>query len=653
MCGICGFVPLSPEDPAAVLRRLQAMNGTLVHRGPDDEGYYSDPHAGLAMRRLSIIDLAGGRQPMENEDGRLRIVFNGEIYNYRELRERLVAAGHRFRTQSDTETVLHGFEEHGEDIVRRLEGMFAFAVWDLRDRRLFLARDWLGQKPLYYARLRDGFHFSSEPKTFLAIPEFRRSLDVVSLSHFLTLRSLPGDGTLLEGLHKLPAATRGWLEGGELRLDRYWKLVYGPKHPGRASVILDELDEVLGGAVRSHMVADVPIGGFLSGGIDSSTVCAMMANAASGPVHTFSIGVEDEDFDERPFARMVAARYRTNHHEEVVAPDLVAMLPRMIHFMDEPVDPFAAGVYMVSSAAAKHAKVALGGDGGDEMFGGYDRYLGQSLLEIYAALPRFLRNRILGPLLRRFPETFAYKSFAQKLKWIDRISDIGDPAERYAYSAGYLRFPHERKERLFAPGLWARLRQLDSEEVVADLFRERSADALLDRVLYADVETRLAEHLLPTVDRMSMAHSLEVRSPYLDRSVAEFAARMPPSMKVRRLRLKYALRRLSARYLPRRLVVRRKQGFGFPLAHWFRVELRGFLHAAFADSALVEDGVLRRDGIVDLLDEHGRMAMDHNYRIWLLLNLELWYRIAVRGQSVPEVEEFVARRRKPESVAVG
>jgi asparagine synthase (glutamine-hydrolysing) len=605
------------------------------------------------MRRLSIIDLAGGHQPMENEDGRLRIVFNGEIYNYRDLRERLLAAGHRFATRSDTETVLHGFEEYGEEIVRHLEGMFAFAIWDRRDHRLFLARDWLGQKPLYYAFLPDGFHFSSEPKTFLAVPGFQRSLDLVSLSHFLTLRSLPGAGTLLEGLHKFPAATRGWLEGGKLRLDRYWKLEYRPKHTSGRAALLDELDEVLQGAVRSHMVADVPLGGFLSGGIDSSTVCAMMARASSSPVHTFSIGVEQEDFDERPFARMVAARYRTSHHEEVVAPDLVAMLPRMIHAMDEPVDPFAAGVYMVSSVAAKHVKVALGGDGGDEMFGGYDRYLGQRLLEYYAALPAFLRNRILGPMLRRFPETFAYKSRAQKLKWIDRIANIPEAAERYAYSAGYLRFPHERKERIFEPGAWARLNGLDSKEIVADLFRERSADALLDRILYTDVETRLAEHLLPTVDRMSMAFSLEVRSPYLDRRVAEFAARLPANMKIRGLRLKYALRRLSARYLPRKLVYRRKQGFGFPLAHWFRTELRGFLHAVFDDAALVQDGVLRRAGIFELLEEHGRMAMDHNYRIWLLLNLELWYRMAVRGETVSELEERLARRRRPEPAPAG
>jgi asparagine synthase (glutamine-hydrolysing) len=640
MCGICGFVSREPLEAALLRVRLNLMNDALAHRGPDDEGYFVDRHAGLAMRRLSIIDLDRGHQPIANEDGTLRIVFNGEIYNYRELRTILVASGHQFRTNSDTETILHGFEEWGHDVVQHLEGMFAFAIWNSPRRELFLARDRFGQKPLYTARLAGGLAFASEPKAFYSLPGFEPQLDLVGISHYLSLRSIPGDRSLLEGVTKLPAGTRATWQDQRWTQERWWRLRYSPKHRTSPEAMVEELDALLARAVSSHMVADVPVGAFLSGGIDSSTVVALMAGSSSRPIHTFSIGVREQGFDERPYAAMVAEKYGTSHHAEEVNADLVDLLPRMIRFMDEPVDPFAAGVYLVSQVAAKFTKVALGGDGGDELFGGYDRYVGQRLVDVYAALPSLIRTGIVAPLIRRLPDTFAYKSLAQKLRWMDEVSRIEDPAERYAHSIGYLRFPFDRKRELFEEGLWLSIAEESSADIVAELYRELD-EAPTDRILHSDVETRLAEHMLPLVDRMSMAHSLEVRSPFLDRELAEFAARIPAWLKLRRLRLKYMLRRVASRYLPAELVRRRKQGFGFPLAHWFRGPLYPMLHRVFSQSSLVEDGVLRQDTMANLLEEHRRMEVDHNYRLWLLLALELWYRMTIRREAESEVREHL------------
>ena len=645
MCGICGFVPSRAFAPGEIRALLERMNGTLVHRGPDDEGYHVTPDAGLAMRRLSIIDVAHGQQPIANEDETLHIVCNGEVYNYRELGRELREAGHRFRTGSDAETILHGYEEWGARVVHRLEGMFAFAIWDARERTLFAARDWFGQKPLYHVAVDDGFFFASEPKALLALPQVRRSLDLVALGHSMSLRSIPGTKTLLEGVRKLPPATRGTWSKGVWREERFWRLQYGPKHTGSENTIVAELNEVLTAAVRSHLVADVSVGAFVSGGIDSSTVTALMAQAQDHPVPTFAIGVKEQGFDERPYAAMVAERYGTDHHGQEVNADLIAMLPDMIHSMDEPVDPFAAGVYLVSGLASQHVKVALGGDGGDEMFAGYDRYTGQRLAEIYGALPAFLRRRVLGPLLRLWPESFGYKSMAQKLRWIDRIAAKKTPEDRYAYSVGYLRFPHEMKQGVFTPNVWAVLADQDSGDIVRGLFGERPDDALIDRMLYADVETRLAEQLLPTVDRMSSAHSLEVRSPFLDRRAAEFAARIPARLKLKRLRLKHMLRRMAEPHLPKKLIKRRKVGFGFPLAHWFRNELQPLLTGVFGDAALVADGILRKDTLLAMVEDHTAGRTNHDYRLWLLLNLELWYRMAIRSESRTDLADFLARHR--------
>ena len=536
-------------------------------------------------------------------------------------------------------------DEWGPDVVNRLEGMFAFAIWDARKQRLFVARDRFGQKPLYHIHLDEGFLFASEPKALLALPQVPRTLDVLAMSDYMSLRSIPGTRSLLEGVHKLPAATHGMWSNGKLETQRYWRLSYGAKHSGSESAIVADLNDVFLGAVKSHLVADVEVGAFVSGGIDSSMVAAGMAQATEQPIRTFAIGVKEQGFDERPFAAMLAERYGTNHLAREASADLIGMLPDMIYSMDEPVDPFAAGVYLVSGLASEHVKVALGGDGGDEIFAGYDRYAGQRLAEIYGALPAFLRRRVLGPVLRRWPDSFGYKSVAQKLRWVDRIAAIETPEDRYAYSAGYLRFPHEMKQSILTDRAWRTVADRDSGDIVRGLFRDCDSKALVDRMLFTDVETRLSELLLPTVDRMSSAHSLEVCSPFLDRQLAEFAARIPAHLKLKRLHLKHMLRRMSAPHLPSRLVKRKKVGFGFPLAHWFRGDLYNLLRGVFSESALVEDGILRGDALRDMVEQHKSMQLNHDYRLWLLLSLELWYRMAIHAHTRPELAAFLAQHR--------
>jgi asparagine synthase (glutamine-hydrolysing) len=644
MCGIAGIVPHRATDPALLEERVRRMTKAIQHRGPDDEGYFTVPECALGMRRLSIIDVAGGHQPIETADGGLTIVFNGEIYNYRALRAELEAHGVRFRTASDTEVVLEAFHHWGGDGISRLEGMFAFAIWDARAGVLTLARDWLGQKSLYWAETSLGFAFASEIKALLALDELAREVDLPTLSHYMSLRYLPGTGTFFRGVSKLPAAHRLDVEGRERRTERLWTPRYEPKWSGSESQVLDGLDEVMRSVVAEHLMSEVPLGAFLSGGIDSSLVVAYAAQAASEPLRTFSVGVHEEGQSELPWARQVAERYRTRHYERIVEPDLARMAPRMVASMEEPVDPFAAGVYLVSQVAAEQVTVALGGDGGDELFAGYDRYKGQELAEWYARLPRALRRHVVGPLLRRVPDSFGYNTFANKLRWLDQVSEKSG-VERYAESAAFLRFPHARKAALFTDAAWSAVGRSESERLLEQYFQDGCAEAFVDRMLHADCMTRLADHQLPIADRMSMAHSLELRNPFLDRRVAEYAMRIPAAWKMRRRRIKYMTRRLGERYLPQALLDRPKQGFGFPLALWLRGPLRPLIERVAEESRLAEAGIFRRDEMRRLVAEHVAGAMDHNYRLWMLFNLELFWRHWIERTPVGELEDWVERAR--------
>jgi asparagine synthase (glutamine-hydrolysing) len=636
MCGICGVWQAEPVER----RALEKMTGVMRHRGPDDQGFYLNRGVGLASVRLSIIDLSTGKQPIANEDETVWIVFNGEIYNYPELRRELMARGHRFRTQSDTEVIVHLYEQYGTECVKRLRGMFAFALWDDRARRLLVARDPLGQKPVYYRHREHEFVFASEIKALLEDPRVRPALDVHAMHDYISVRCVPGDRTLFAGIRKLEAGEYLTVEDDRVAVERYWDLRYLPKLEGSERDLVDELRARLMETVTCHMLSDVPVGAFLSGGIDSSLVTAMMSTVSDQPISTFSIGVRERDFNELPYARMVADQYHTDHHEAIVDPHFVADLPEMLWHIEEPVDPFAFGVYAVSRLAGQHVKVVLSGDGGDEMFAGYDRYVGNQLVDWYCLVPGPLRRGLLDPAIGLLPDNFSYNNRVQKLRWMLAMSRHTH-GQRYADSCMFLRFTHTHKEALYSESLWRELGPYDSSAHLLRYFNADNASDLVDRMLYTDVKTRLPDHLLMVGDRMTMAHSVEGRSPYVDQELAEFVARLPSTYKIRGRRLKYIQREVAREFLPEKLVNRRKQGFGFPLAYWFRHELRGLMAAVIQDSSLVAAGYFRREAMEALFSEHLSGRVDHNYRLWLLLNLELWQRTFVERQSRDDLRTLV------------
>jgi asparagine synthase (glutamine-hydrolysing) len=637
MCGIAGIVSERDELRA----RVGAMAATLAHRGPDDAGVEHYTGASLGHQRLSIIDLDGGHQPLSNARRTVHIVFNGEIYNFPELREELVREGVAFRTRTDTEVILALYERDGERCVDRLRGMFAFGIWDEPRQRLFLARDRMGQKPLFYRTLPGGgLAFASEVKGILAGGLAANELDMQALYHYISLRYIPDELTLFKGIAKLPAAHTLTLEHGTVRRRRYWSVSYLDKLPDDEEDVRRELDRRLRESVKIHALADVPVGTFLSGGIDSSLITGMLADQSERPVDTFSLGVREHEFNELPFAREVASRWHTAHREAVVSADLVHLVPQMIWHMDEPSDPFGVGVYLVSRLAARDVKVVLTGDGGDELFAGYDRFAGNRLVDLYAVLPAALRRTVIRSLANRVPDSFGYKSLAQKVRWVNEMSLL-QGGERYALSMSFLRFTEDAKRSLFRP---AALSDLPEQESVGKILAHYNASCVedaVDRMLYTDGMTRLPDHLLMIVDRMAMAHGLEARPPLLDHEIVEFAARIPARLKLNGHRLKYVLRQTASAYLPRDIITRKKQGFGFPIARWMRTELRPLLEHVFRDSRFVEAGIFERGYMDRLLTEHLSGRSDHNFRLWILLNLEVWHRLYLEQQSPEQLAEWM------------
>ena len=638
MCGIAGII----SDNPTLLEALPRMVSQLTHRGPDDEGLEYLEGAALGHRRLSIIDLDAGHQPMFNSSGTVAVVYNGEIYNFPTLKRELEEKGHRFSTRSDTEVLLHLYEEHGEHCVRHLDGMFAFAIWDLRQRKLLLVRDHLGQKPLFFRNTPEGLAFASEVKGVLASGIVDREIDLEALYHYISLRFIPDQSTLFKGIRKLPAGHYLVFENGVERLVKYWDVSYRDKIQASEGEILDELDELLTRTVKEHTLSDVPVGSFLSGGIDSSTITAMMAKQSGSPVETFSIGVAEHGFNELPYARVVADQYHTHHHEHVAQADLIHLIPKMIWHLDEPSDPFGVGVYLVSQLAGKHVKVVLGGDGGDELFAGYDRFLGNQLIDYFAIIPPFFRKTLLKQVVNRMPEGYSYKSFSQKLRWFQAMSEL-DYGERYSQSMSFLRFTEEAKEKLFTAKAKHALGDVDSQEKILTHFNSENVSDLVDRMLYTDIMTRIPDHLLMIVDRMTMSQGLEARPPMLEHRFVEFAARVPSEMKLKGRTLKYALRKVASRHLPTSLISRKKQGFGFPLAYWMKNELKDFLRGIARDSRLVEHEIFESSYVNTLVEEHVGGKRDHNFRIWILINLEIWYRLYFDNQTTDSSCEYIDR----------
>jgi asparagine synthase (glutamine-hydrolysing) len=615
MCGIAGYVD-ADRNARPDLNLVHRMCEVIRHRGPDDEGIHVEPGAGLGMRRLSIIDLAGGRQPIHNETESVWVVFNGEIYNYQELRAELESHGHTFYTSSDTETIVHAYEQWGEDAFARLRGMFGIALWDRATRTLLLARDRAGQKPVHYAE-RDGrLYFGSEIKSLLAARAVEPRLDPAALDHFLAFLYTPRDTSIFTGIHKLPPGHFLRWRDGRVDVRCYWQIAAGESFTGSEAEAVEALGAVLQDAVRSHMISDVPLGAFLSGGIDSSAVVGMMARSSSQPVKTFSIGFDDPEFDELEHARRVAAHFGTEHHEFVVRPDGLAILDDLIAHFDEPfADSSAIPTWYVSQIARRHVTVVLSGDGGDELFGGYDRYLPHPRVAQFDRLPvPGLRAAaaLAWPLL---PHGARGRNFLRHV--------AGDAATRYVDSISFFRA--DERAALYSADVRAAT-AADAERRLERHFDRFAGLPHDSRMMRFDFETYLPEDVLAKVDRMSMAHSIESRVPLLDNRVIDFAASLPARFKIRDGRRKHILKETLRTMLPDAILSRRKQGFGIPLGTWFRGGLTGLFSDVLETPRTEQRGYFDPAFVRRLLKEHLAGERDHTLRLWQLLVFELWHR---------------------------
>ncbi len=625
-CGICGFAAAgahrAPDRPT-----LERMTRTLAHRGPDAEGAYCEGAAGLGSRRLSIIDLPGGDQPIANEDGTVRVVYNGEVFNYRELRQGLAARGHRLRTQGDTEVIVHLYEEHGADCVRHLRGMFAFALWDRARETLLLARDRLGIKPLYYAEQDGVLAFASELKALLPVLR-RRELDPGALEEYVALGYVPAPRSMLAGVRKLPAAhTLEWSRGRAV-LRRYWAVRYDVRGADRLPEAARRLRALLEDAVRAWMVSDVPVGAFLSGGVDSSTVTALACRAAGGRVRTFSVGFDDPAYDERRYAREVARRYGTDHHEVVLGAGELAHLPRLAWFLDEPLaDDSAVPTFAVSRLAGRHVKVVLSGDGGDELFGGYAWTFRDQLRRWYGRLPHPLRGALAH--LGAGGEAPSASGWPARLR--RGLRDAAGTLED-----GYLRRTTAGaafKQALYHPALRARLAGYDGAAAARAWLAPDGEKDARERMLRADQSLYLPDDILFKVDRMSMAHSLEVRTPLLDHHLVEFAASVPYDLKVRGLASKYLLRRAVRDLVPAGLLRQRKQGFSMPVGRWLRDRAGQDARAILLGREARRREWWAPEFVRWMLDEHQAGRRDFGRRLWGLLVLEVWSRLYLDGAA--------------------
>lgn len=624
MCGIAGLVFADPHHP--VDRDLLArMTGVMRHRGPDADGFHIGAGVGLGHRRLSIIDLAGGDQPIYNETGSVAVVFNGEIYGFAGLARELEAQGHVFSTRSDTETIVHAYEEWGLDFVTRLRGMFAFALWDQPRRRLVLARDRAGKKPLYYSVDGERLLFSSEIKGLLQDSSLKRRLSPEALSDYFTFGNIPSPATIFQDVHQVPAAHLLIWERGRVRLQEYWDVVFTAGGPSGPDAALEELSAVLDEAVRVRMVADVPLGAFLSGGVDSSAIVASMARQSSRPVVTTSVGFAEQTHSELEHARTVARATGSEHHEVLVRPNAVDDLPRLVWHLDQPfADSSALPTYYVSRAARERVTVALSGDGGDEIFAGYQRRYGVHRLEnrLRRLIPGPVRRAVLAPLARVYPRS---DLIPRPLRFKLVLSNLGQSFER-AYFNDMSLFLEDERRALLSSELLAQARHHDVFAGFARHFeRVRDADPL-SRVLYVDFKTWLHNDILAKVDRMSMACSLEVRSPLLDHRLIEFAARLPAVLKYRGRVSKYLLKRHVSERVPDLSIHRPKQGFELPLAAWLRGPLREVAQDLLFSRRAAERGYVRPEEVRRIWESHQRGIRNRAAHLWALMVLELWHR---------------------------
>ena len=618
MCGIAGIVS---KDRGARIdgATIRAMCDAIVHRGPDDEGIYAQGPVGLGMRRLSIIDLAGGHQPIFNEDRSIAIVFNGEIYNFPELRPELERRGHRFTTNSDTEVIVHLYEDMGPACVTKLRGMFTFALYDRTRDKLLIGRDRLGKKPMHYALAGDRLLFGSEIKSILAVaPELAR-IDHQALLQYMYFGYILDPLTAFLPIRKLPPGHLLEFERGELRIQQYWDLPqYATYSPSSEEECLVEMERRLAEAVRIRLISDVPLGALLSGGTDSSIVVALMARASSDPVKTFSIGFKQADFNEAPYARLVAERFHTDHHELILEPDIVGTVEKLTRSLEEPFgDSSMLPTYFISCLARQHVTVALSGDGGDEVFAGYDRYRTALHDRAFPWVPEWTRSLYRNHIHQRLPYSVPGRSLAYSisLPW----------DKRYAEDVSLQ--PIFRELRLLSEDVLARAEQDDPLNALHHYLERAPAKDPLSRLLYLDSKTYLPGDILTKVDRMSMLTSLEVRVPILDHVFLEWATSLTPEWKMRGGKQKYMLKKLAQRVgVPREVLDRPKQGFALPLVHWIRHDLKDMILSVLLEPRTLQRGYFKPEAVRQLLDEHFRQRRNHSGRIWRLLAFELWHR---------------------------
>lgn len=620
MCGICGL-SFRSENQLVEESLLRQMCNTIVHRGPDDEGIQAFGSFGLGMRRLSIIDLAGGHQPQYNEDKSIAVVFNGEIYNYQELRSELIGKGHRFQTDSDTESIIHAYEEFGIDCVKRFNGMFAFALLDQKKKQLIIARDRVGIKPLFYYLDGRVFAFGSELKTILEIPNLDKSIDLEAVNLFLTYEYIPSPYCIFKKVRKLPPGHVLVYRNHEINIHKYWDIECEPVQS--QADYEEELRAVLKDAVKLRLISDVPLGAFLSGGIDSSTIVGLMAQIMNRPVKTFSIGFEDQSYNELEYARAVARKYQTEHTEFIIQPDVVDLVDKLVFYLDEPIGDFSIfPTYLVSKMARDYVTVSLSGDGGDELFAGYDTYVADKVSRPFGLIPRAIRTGILKPLVdllppqeqkkglinmaRRFVEGVTYPDDLQHVRWMIFLSAID-------------------RHQLFVPDIGRMVNGESSYEFIRQYFGQSARMDRINQQNFVDFKTYLVDNILVKVDRMSMGTSLEARVPFLDHRVVELAFRMPGDIKLKGKDTKHILKRAMKEILPDEIINRDKQGFSIPIKNWLREELRPMMTDLLESSRLNQQGIFNAPFIDALVKEHLNGTENHSHRLWALMMFQMWY----------------------------
>lgn len=638
MCGICGIVDISGREIEEPI--LKKMCSAMIHRGPDDEGIYikhqspvtsyqSKPSVGLGHRRLSIIDLSSaGHQPMCNEDGTIWIVLNGEIYNYKELSEDLRARGHKFKSNTDTEAIIHLYEEYGEECVKQLRGMFAFAIWDERKQTLMLARDRPGKKPLLYYYKNGIFCFSSEFSSLLASGLIDKEINRKAIHYYLTFGYIPAPMTIYKDVYKLQPAHILVLknivgQASRLSIKQYWSLDYARKINISEEEAASEVLRLLKEAVKIRLHSDVPLGAFLSGGIDSSTIVALMSQLTGKRVKTFSIGFNEEDYSELKFAKKVASTFNTEHHEFIVKPMALEVLPILVERYGEPyADSSAIPTYYVSQQTKQHVTVALNGDGGDELFAGYERYQAMLLSEAYHKIPEIIRNSLIQRFAGLLPDSTDSKNRLRRLKRF--IDGAALPLnQRYLKWVGI--FDERSKSEIYTQEFMKNISNSNPVKVISEYLNSSNGVNLLDRLLLTDTMTYLPNDLLVKVDITSMANSLECRSPFLDHHLMEFAASLPAEFKIKRFIKKNILKKAVRNIIPHNNIHRRKMGFGVPVGVWFRCELKGFLQETLLSQDSLSRGYFKPDKIKDMVYQHTSGRQDWSFQLWALLMLELWH----------------------------